>query len=129
MILLLYTYSMIEMQAVEKAANRNQEWQKTQYANLIRYVPSGTYYARIRIRDKLLLRSLKTDLISESKLRLNDLEKAKRQAVECKDAVANGQMTFGQAMAVFKERINGDASLKPRTREYYDQRLVALLKS
>jgi integrase len=38
-------------------------------------------------------------------------------------------MTFGQAMAVFKERINGDASLKPRTREYYEQRLAALLKS
>src|SRR5271168_3583573 len=104
-------------------------WQKTQYANLIRYVPSGTYYARIRIRGKLLLRSLKTDLISVAKLRLNDLEKAERQAVECKDAVANGKMTFGQAMAVFKERINGDVSLKPRTREYYEQRLAALMKS
>ena len=120
---------MIEMQSTPKAAGRNQDWQKTQYANLIRYVPSGTYYARIRIRGKLLLRSLKTDLISVAKLRLNDLEKAERQAVECKDAVANGKMTFGQAMAVYKERINGDASLKPRTREYYEQRLAALLKS
>jgi integrase len=120
---------MTETQAVPQAANQDKDWQKTHYANLIRYVPSGTYYARIRIRGKLLRKSLKTDLISVAKLRLTDLEKAERQAVECKDAVANGKMTFGQAMIVFRERVNGDASLKPRTREYYEQRLTALLKS
>ena len=120
---------MIEAQTAEEPASQKKDWQKTQYANLIRYVPSGKYYARIRIRGKLLLRSLKTDLISVAKLRLNDLEKAERQAVECKDAVANGKMTFGQALEVFKERIKGDASLKPRTKEYYEQRMDALVKS
>ena len=50
-------------------------WQKTQCANLIRYVPSGQYYARIRIRGKLLRKCLKTDLVSVAKLRLGDLEK------------------------------------------------------
>ena len=104
-------------------------WQKTQYANLIRYVPSGTYYARIRIRGKLLRKSLKTDLISVAKLRLTDLEKAERQAGESKDALANGKMTFGQAAEILRQRVQGDASLKPRTKEYYDQRIAALLKS
>src|ERR1700722_2227464 len=129
LILSLYTVRMIEMQTVPDTAVQEKDWQKTQYANLIRYVPSGTYYARIRIRGKLLRRSLKTDLISVAKLRLNDLEKAERQAVECKDAVSNGKMTFGQALGVFKERIKGDASLKPRTKDYYEQRTAALLKS
>ena len=104
-------------------------WQKSQYTNLIRYVPSGTYYARIRIRGKLLRKSLNTNLISVAKLRLTDLEKAERQAGENQDALGNGKMTFGQAADVFRQRIQGDASLKPRTKEYYEQRIVALLKS
>ena len=104
-------------------------WQKTQYANLIRYVPSGTYYARIRIRGKLLRKSLNTDLISVAKLRLNDLEKAERQALENKNALGNGKMTFGQAAEVYHQRVQGDASLKARTKEYYEQRIAALLKS
>jgi hypothetical protein len=93
----------IETQPIPKAVDQDQDWQKTQYANLIRYVPSGTYYARIRIRGKLLRKSLQTDLIAVAKLRLNDLEKSETQATECKDAVANRRMTFGQAMGVFKE--------------------------
>jgi integrase len=105
------------------------DWQKTQYANLIRYVPSGTYYARIRIRGKLLRKSLNTDLISVAKLRLNDLEKAERQALENKNALGNGKMTFGQAAEIYRQRVQGDASLKPRTKEYYGQRIAALLKS
>jgi integrase len=104
-------------------------WQKTQYANLIRYVPSGTLYARIRIQGKLIRKSLETDLISVAKLRLGDLEKAERQAVESKVSVADGRMTGGQAMDILKERVGGDASLKPRTKVYYQQRIAALTKS
>jgi len=110
-------------------AGKRPVWQKTQYANLIRYVPSGTYYARIRIRGKLLRKSLNTDLISVAKLRLNDLEKAERQAVENQNSLANGKMTFAQATEIFRERVNGDASLKPRTKDYYRQRIVALQSS
>jgi hypothetical protein len=94
-------------------ASKKQLWQKTQYANLIRYVPSGTYYARIRIRGKLLRKSLETDLVSVAKLRLSDLEKTERQAGESSDSVANGRMTAGQAMEIFRERVAGDGSLKP----------------
>jgi integrase len=120
---------MNEMPAEPPAAQEGREWQKTQFANLIRYVPSGTYYARIRIRGKLLRKSLGTDLISVAKLRLTDFERAERQAGECKDAVANGKMTFGQAMEVYRERVKGNAGLKPRTKFYHQERLAALLKS
>ena len=30
-------------------------WQKTSYANLVRYNPSGTYFCRVRVRGKLIL--------------------------------------------------------------------------
>jgi hypothetical protein len=32
------------------AAEKIKLWQKTSYANLIRYTPSGVYYCRIRVR-------------------------------------------------------------------------------
>ncbi len=40
----------------------------------IRYVPSGTYYARLRIKSKLLHQSLKTDLLSVAKQRLGNFK-------------------------------------------------------
>jgi len=49
-------------------------WQKTQYSNLLRYVPSGTYFARIRVGGKLIRRSLES--FSIAKLKLADLEKS-----------------------------------------------------
>jgi hypothetical protein len=39
-------------------------WQKTQYANLVRYKTSETYFTRIRIGGKLIWRSLKTKVLS-----------------------------------------------------------------
>jgi integrase len=120
---------MIEKKAVPKAANLGKDWQKTQYANLVRYVPSGTYYARLRVKGKLIRRSLKTDVLSVAKLRLGDFEKQERQRAESADSVAAGKMTVNDAIEVHKRRVAGDASLKPRTREYHDQRIAALVKS
>src|SRR5437667_5122250 len=104
-------------------------WQKTQYANLIRYKPSKKYFARIRIRGKLIRRTLKTSVLSVAKLRLGDLEKKERQLAEHQTAAADGRMSFGDAVAIYEQRSKGDASLKPRTREYHQQRIKALLRS
>jgi integrase len=110
-------------------AGKNPNWQSTQYSNLIRYVPSGTYYARLRVLGKLIRKSLKTKKISVAKLRLSDLERTERQNAEHQIAATDGRQTFGQASETYKERLKGDASLKPRTKEYHEERLKALLKS
>ena len=115
--------------AANPAADPDRDWQKTSYANLIRYVPSGTYYARLRVKGKLIRKSLKTDVLSVAKLRLGDFDKQERQRAESTDAAAKGKMTVGDAIRIHKQRVAGDASLKPRTREYHDQRIAALLKS
>ncbi len=39
---------------------KDSDWQKTPYANLVRYKSSGIYFARMRFRGKLIRRSLKT---------------------------------------------------------------------
>lgn len=104
-------------------------WKKTSYANLIRYVPSGTYFARIRIQGKLIVRSLKTDSIAVAKLRLADLEKDERQSVEHRSAATIGRMTFGACLTLYRERRKGEPNFKPKTEEYYEYRIKALLKS
>src|SRR5262249_20261653 len=108
---------------------KTKDWQSTQYSNLVRYVPSGTYYARIRVRGKLIRKSLKTSMVTIAKLRLSDLEKAERQNAEHQVAATDGKLTFSQAAETYRQRLQGDASLKPRTREYHNQRLNALLKA
>src|SRR6478752_2180015 len=106
----------------KKASQSSKDWKKTPYANLIRYVPSGTYYARLRVKGKLIRKSLNTDLITVAKLRLGDFEKVERQRSESVDAVASGKMTVTDAITIHKSRVAGDLSLKPRTKEYHDQR-------
>jgi integrase len=105
------------------------EWQKTPYANLVRFVSSGVYFARLRVRGKLIRRSLKTTAITVAKLRLSDLEKKERQQAESKTSVANGTMTFGDALAVYRQRLQANVALKPRSKDYREERITALLKS
>lgn len=104
-------------------------WLKTRYANLIRYVPSRIYFARIRIRGKLIVRSLQTNSITVAKLRLADLEKEERHAVECRDVVVTGRMTVGDCLDVYRRRLKADPNFKPKTKVYYEERTTALLKS
>jgi hypothetical protein len=78
-------------QSIAKSRN---DWQKTQFANLVRYVPSGTYYARLRVQGKLVRKSLKTKAISVAKLRLSDLEKRERRLAEHQRPSANGTITL-----------------------------------
>jgi integrase len=104
-------------------------WQKTPYTNLLRYKPSQIYFARFRVKGKLIRRSLKTSHITVAKLRLADLEKSEQQKVNSANAVASGKMTFGDALEVFKTRVQNNPALKPRTKEYCAYRISALLKS
>ena len=113
----------------EEQAEQDAVWQKTPYANLVRYVPSGKYFARLRVHGKLIRRCLKTNKTSVAKIRLADLEKVERQRVETHGAVLNGTMTFGDALAIFQQRMQGDGSLKPRSKEYRSERIAALLRS
>jgi integrase len=104
-------------------------WQKTQYSNLIRYVPSGIYFARFRVSGKLIWRSLKTDAVSVAKMRLGDLEKAEQERAASADGVRKGKVTGEDAIRIYLERVEGDRSLKPRTKDYHRERIGSLKRS
>jgi integrase len=124
-ILVFYTIFM----KANSSDNTDPRWQKTPVANLVRHVQSGNYYARIRVRGKLIWKSLKTDRISVAKLRLGDFHKEERQRAAAHKAVARGKMTFGAALETYQERLKGDYSLKDRSKTYREERIAALLKS
>jgi integrase len=109
--------------------NTDSRWLKTPVANLIRNVQSGNYYARIRVRGKLIWKSLKTDRITVAKLRLGDFHKEERQRAAACKAVARGEMTFGDALAAYKKKVESDPNIKSATKEYYEFRIKALLES
>jgi hypothetical protein len=119
----------MKSQRTPSDSSSESDWQKTAHTNLIRYKPSGVYFARFRVKGKLFRRSLRTNHITVAKLRLADLEKCEQQKAQCTSAVASGKMTFGDVLAVFKSRVANNPALKPRTKEYCVYRLSALLKS
>ena len=107
----------------------SKSWQKTPYANLIRYVPSGVYFARIRVGGKLIRQSLKTKVLSVAKLRLGDVEKQERSNLEAQAKLGEGNAAVSNLVKLWRERLEADHSIKPRTKTYYEERLAALLKS
>lgn len=117
------------MNPINGNSEKNSAWQKTPCVNLLRYKPSQVYFARFRVKGKLIRRNLKTNFTTIAKMRLADLEKGEQQKAQSVSAVAVGKMTFGDALAVFKTRVENNPTLKPRTKEYCDYRISALLKS
>jgi integrase len=109
--------------------DRKSPWQKTSYANLIRYEPSGKYFARIRVGGKLIRQSLKTNVLSVAKLKLADLEKQERAKLEGQKRLTEGTAFFRDVVKEYLERLDGMPNLKPRTKEYYKERLAAMQKS
>ncbi len=116
---------------IVRAAERIKLWQKTPYANLIRYLPSGVYFCRIRVRGRLIRKSLKTDVLSVAKLRLTDEEKKHRQTAQRQTAIqrGRGQMTFAEALEVYRARLQANPAIKSKTKDYYAQRILSLRKT
>src|SRR6266436_3302229 len=67
------------------------DWVKTPVANLVRYKPSGIYFARARIRGKLFRQSLKTDVMTVAKMRLRDFIKDRQEEMGDDSAVLSGK--------------------------------------
>jgi len=126
---LILPFNTGRMKTAQLPTGKESRWSKTQYANLIRYVPSGKYFARIRIHGKLILKSLRTSSVSVAKLRLADLEKEERKKAEDLVAISTGKMAFSDLLTLYRERLKADLNLKPRSKEYREERVNALLKS
>ena len=79
-------------------------------------MPSRIYFSRIRVRGKLIRRSLKTDTLSAARLRPGDLEKFGRPRVEIQGAVSSGNIRFREALAVIANHNHNDTGAAGRAR-------------
>ena len=121
-ILVFYTSPVTAKQSEAK-------WEKTRVRNLVRYVPSGTYYARIRVGGKLVWRSLETDTFSVAKIKLRDVEHEEQAKLESADRLLDRDATFGDALALFEKNLESNMKLKPGAKLYRRKTITALLKS
>lgn len=128
---LILPFDTVDMKQRQTGSNaaKSSKWQPTQYSNLIRYVPSRKYFARLRVAGKLIRKSLKTNALTIAKLRLDDLGKSEREAAESGASASNGRMTFGDCMKIFKEQTEASNLLKPSTKRYRLEILNSILKS
>ena len=92
-------------------------------------MPTGTFFARLRVGGKLIRQSLKTDVLSIAKLRLADLEKNERESVETRDTASKGRMTFGDCVQIFKSQTEDSKLLKPSAKLYRAEAVTSILKS
>jgi len=117
------------MKRSKTESKQEAQWQTTPVANLVRNTASGNYYARVRLKGKLIWKSLKTDRLAVAKLRLGDFLKGENHRAEIVQSAARGKMTFGDAVVLYKQRLDNAQHLKPRAKEYRQSTIDALLKT
>ncbi len=104
-------------------------WESTRVQNLIRHASTGTYYARLRIAGKLISKSLKTKVLSVAEQRLPDEKKKHLEIHEKRKALGEGKMVVGDVIHVYREKLETNPSLKPKTKYYYKMILDFITKS
>lgn len=77
----------------------------------------------------MISKSLKTKVLSVAKLRLPDKKKKHLEIHEKRRALGEGRMTVGDVIHVYREKLETNPSLKPKTKDYYKMILDFTTKS
>jgi integrase len=83
--------------------------------HLLQYASSGTYFARIKMRGKIIRESLNTDVWSTAQLRLVDFLKEKQGANQTDE---RQKLLFGEAAGLYRTRVENDPAMKTRSKGY-----------
>jgi hypothetical protein len=83
--------------------------------HLLQYVSSGTYFARIKVRGKIIREGLDTAVWSTAQLRLLDFLKGQQEANQ---ASQEQKVSFGEAVELYRKRVQNDSAMKTRSKEY-----------
>jgi integrase len=90
--------------------------------NLLQYVSTGVYFARVKVSGKLIRRSLGTDVFTTAKLKLGDFIKAEHEP-----KVDVG--TFGTALRSHLRALLARHDISPGTKKYYRDCIRVILNS
>lgn len=111
------------------STSNESEWESTAVQNLTRFRASGTYFARFRVGNKLIWKSLKTTVFSVAKQRLADMIREHRAKSASVTAFANGRMNVGNASEVYLRKVRANVSLKPRSKDYREMMIDFIRRS
>jgi hypothetical protein len=111
-----------------KQSKPTKTWERTRLQNLDRH-KSGGYYARVYARGKEVWKSLGTSHFSVAQAKLAEFLKKHHQRVSNGNGEVSAKMTFGEAADIHLRNLDDNLGIKPGTRHYWRQRLVALSKS
>jgi len=89
--------------------------------NLLQYVSTGTYFARVKVNGETVRQSLDTDVFTTAKLRLPGFLKTQR----AKKRIEGAATTFAEAQKLYEQDLDADYTLLPRSKRY---RLYCLKK-
>jgi integrase len=117
-------YDTADMKRVKSA----KIWEKTRRQNLWRH-RSGIYYARLFNAGKQIWRSLKTPLFSVAEARLDAQLTEHRKHKVKNTSVAQGKLTFSDALSVVNGKLKSDPKLKPATRKYHAEIFAAIVRT
>ena len=93
--------------------------ESTSVKNLIKDGDSGIYYARIKIRQRVIVRSLETDVPTTAKLRLPDkLAEIRTQTNADPDVPLEYRATFEEALKLYEIEVAHDINLADSTKEF-----------
>lgn len=108
-------------------ASATSPWESTAVQNLFRYRPSGTYFARFKVGGRPVRQSLNTAVFSVAKQRLADKLREHRARNESVKAFASGKMSVAAAAEAYVTKLDGNVSLKPRSKAY-NRMLVGFIR-
>jgi integrase len=102
----------------QKNGKKDQKtWQFLPDSHLVRYVPSGVYFARVKVSGKIIRKSLKTDVLSVARLRVADFVKEQK----AKPQLSAEPCSIKEISDDFIERSEANYRIKPRTRQYHKE--------
>lgn len=110
------------------AETRSRNWRfDPRVPCLLQYVPSGTYYVRVKFGGKIIRKSLATSVHAEAKIRLLDFLRDLR--LSRPDKVKSTDWRMAHAAATYIGRQQKDPTLSARSVEYRETCLKAIRKS
>ena len=93
--------------------------------NLLQYVSTGLYFARVKVNGKLIRRGLQTKVFEDAKLLLHDFLTRETKTRHVTGAPA----TFGEARGLYESSLTNDPTLSEQGRYYRRNCIKHLLKS
>ncbi len=115
--------------AIPTSSEKKASWTPTSVQFLYRH-RNGGYYVRTYAGGKQKRPTLKTTLLSVAKNRMQEhIDASERLKSSGAAAQASGPLTFGEALAVYKERLASSADVRPNTKAFREAGIKLVLRS